>query len=162
MNVYVPSARPVYGCGELHADALPVVAPGPSSLHSNVDPASDASNVKVALVTLIVPLGPSSIEVLGAVASTVNERVAGDGSSLPAASRALTVKVYAPSARPVYGFGELHADALPVVAPGPSSSHSNVDPASDPSNVNEALLTLIVPLGPSVDRGVGRGGVDGE
>ncbi len=45
-----------------------------------MDPASDASRTKVALVIPMVPLGPSLIEVLGAVASTVNDRVAGDWS----------------------------------------------------------------------------------
>ena len=62
--------------------------PGRSSLHSNVAPCSlvkpkDAFTPGVALV----------IVVFGAVVSTVNVRVAGVGSTLPAASLARTENV---------------------------------------------------------------------
>ena len=47
---------------------------------------------------VVVPVGPAVIDVSGAVMSmpTVNHRVAGVWSSLPASSRALTWKVYDP------------------------------------------------------------------
>jgi len=72
-----------------------------SSLHSNVDPDSLEENVNVAEVDAVVPEGPESIVVSGAVASIVQVRVAGLASVLPAASTALTENVCAPSDRPV-------------------------------------------------------------
>jgi hypothetical protein len=71
---------------------VPVVPPGPSSLHSNVAPVS-LENPKLALSTVMVPLGPDVIVVSGAVVSTVNERVAGVPSWLPAGSVARTLNV---------------------------------------------------------------------
>ncbi len=56
--------------------------------------------MNAALAMPIVPLGPSLIEVSGAVVSTVNDRVAGDWSWLPAASVARVSNVCEPSARP--------------------------------------------------------------
>ncbi len=56
---------------------MPVVAPGPSSLHSNVEPASDDVNVNDGDVTFVVPVGPPVIVVSGAAVSIVNVRVAG-------------------------------------------------------------------------------------
>ena len=87
---------------------MPVAVPGPSSLHSNVAPASDV-NANDADSTLIVPVGPVVIVVSGATVSTVNERVAGVASVLPAASVARTENVYAPSASTVYARGDVHA-----------------------------------------------------
>ncbi len=68
-------------------------------MHSNVDPASEEENVKLAELVLIVPDGPESIVVSGGVVSdggavlTVNVRVAGVVSVFPAASVAWTEKV---------------------------------------------------------------------
>ena len=49
--------------------------------------------MNVGVVTPIVPVGPESIVVFGAVVSTVNVRVAGEASTLPAASVARTRNV---------------------------------------------------------------------
>ena len=72
---------------------VPVVAPGPSSLHSNVDPDSELVKPNDGEVWLVVPVGPELIVVSGAAVSTVNDRVAGDGSTLPAGSVARTENV---------------------------------------------------------------------
>jgi hypothetical protein len=66
-------------------------------LHSNVEPAFVDENVNEGEAPLVVPLGPELIEVSGAAVSTVNDRVAGVASTLPAASVARTETVYAPS-----------------------------------------------------------------
>ncbi len=96
VRVCEPSLRAVYGWGDRHG-----VAAAPSSLHWNVEPASLDENVNVALALLTRVEGPLSIDVLGAVVSTVQLRVAGVGSGLPAASVAVTLKVWAPSDRPL-------------------------------------------------------------
>jgi hypothetical protein len=72
---------------------VPVAAPGPSSLHSNVDPVSELEKPKDGDALFVVPLGPESIVVCGAAVSTVNDRVAGVGSTLPAPSVARTQNV---------------------------------------------------------------------
>ena len=65
----------------------------PSSAHWNVEPASVAVKVKVALVLLTEPVGPAVMVVSGATVSTVHVREAGEASVLPAASVARTWKV---------------------------------------------------------------------
>ena len=70
-----------------------------SRRHSNVTPVSVPENVKAAVAVLIAPVGPVLIVVSGAAVSTVNVRVAGVASTFPAASRARTSNVCAPSAR---------------------------------------------------------------
>jgi hypothetical protein len=72
---------------------VPVLEPGPSSLHSNVDPAFVEVNVNDGDALLVVPVGPPVIAVSGADVSTVNDRVAGVASVLPAASEARTENV---------------------------------------------------------------------
>ena len=69
---------PVYDLGELHA-----VHALPSSLHSNVAPASVEVKANMAVVTETVPLGPLVIDVFGATVSTVHVWVAGVASTLP-------------------------------------------------------------------------------
>ncbi len=75
-----------------------------SSLHSKVEPGSVELNANDALVAVVVPVGPEVIVVSGAVVSgggavsTVNERVAGEASVLPATSVARTDTECAPSA----------------------------------------------------------------
>ena len=59
-----------------------MAVPGPSSLHSNVAPASEV-NANDADDTLIGPDGPVVKVVSGAAVSTVNERVAGLASVFP-------------------------------------------------------------------------------
>ena len=98
----------------------------------------------------VVPVGPPVIVVSGAVVSTVNDRDAGVASTLPAASVARTRNVYTPSASEPRMRGDVQGPNEPTAAPGPSSRHSNVEPASVEENVNVALLTLIVPVGPPV------------
>ena len=56
---------------------MPVVAPGPSSLHSNVEPGSVEVNANDGDALFVVPVGPLVIVVSGAAVSTVNVRVAG-------------------------------------------------------------------------------------
>ncbi len=77
---------------------MPVVAPGPSSLHSNVEPAFVEVKANDGDATFVGPVGPDVIDVSGAAVSTVNDRVAAVASRLPAASVARTENVYAPSA----------------------------------------------------------------
>jgi len=86
---------PEYPFGEVHAEYAP-----PSSLHSNVEPASVEVNANVAVVELTVPLGPLVIDVFGAVRSIVHVRVAGVASTLPVESFARTEKVCEPFASP--------------------------------------------------------------
>ena len=82
----------MYACGEVQVAYVPAPA-GRSSLHSNVAPASVAENVNDGAVPLVVPVGPPLIVVSGAAVSTVNARVAGVGSTLPAGSVARTENV---------------------------------------------------------------------
>src|SRR5215207_6366536 len=96
-NVYEPFIVVVYACGEVQAAYVPAPA-GVSSLHSNVEPASLAVNVNDGAVPDVVPVGPPVIVVSGAAVSTVNERVAGEPSTLPAPSVARTQNVYEPLA----------------------------------------------------------------
>jgi hypothetical protein len=77
---------------------LPVVqacqlpaALGPSSRHSKVAPDSSASNEKVALVLVDVPLGPERMVVTAGRVSTAIVRPAEAEEELPAASRAVAV-----------------------------------------------------------------------
>ena len=83
--------------GEVHEAKLPVAAPGPSRRHSKLELASLEVRLKLGSLFEVGPSGPEVIEVLGAAVSTVKERVW--VAVLPAASVALTRKVYEPSAR---------------------------------------------------------------
>jgi hypothetical protein len=62
---------------------------------------------------------------------------------LPAASLALTLKVWEPWAKPVYFLGEEHALKAPL-----SREHSKVEFASSEEKVNVALFCFMVPEGP--------------
>ena len=83
LKVWTPSVRLVRVCSEVH-----VAQSSWSSLHWNV---ADGSLEKrnAAVVVVIVPVGPASIVVWGAVVSTVKLRVAGVG-SVPAPVTART------------------------------------------------------------------------
>jgi len=79
-----------------------------SSLHWKVELLSVAEKEKLAVVAVVVAAGPELIVVSGAVASaggagacTVQERVAGEASVLPAASVAFTEKAWEPTASPL-------------------------------------------------------------
>jgi hypothetical protein len=77
-----------------------------------------------ALVLVVAALGAEVIVVVGAVVSTVSERVAGLASVLPAASVARTATVWAPSLNAAVVHGLLHAAQAPL-----STRQANV-PAS--------------------------------
>ena len=62
---------------------------------------------------------------------------------MPAASLALTLKVWEPLAKPVYVLGEEHALKAPL-----SREHSKEEPASEEEKVNVASLLLAFPEGP--------------
>ncbi len=98
-NVWAPTARPESPSGEAHP-----VQPPPSRRHWNVEPDSVDVNDIVAVVSVVEAAGPSVIVVSGAVVSagavTVQLRVAGDASVLPAASVARTSNVCVPRAMP--------------------------------------------------------------
>ena len=112
-NVYVPSASAPTLCGDVH----PANAPR-TIRHSNVAPDSlDAEREQRRSAHFDV--------VSGGIVSTVNVRVAGVGSTLPAASRARTANVYSPSASAPRLCGDVHAANAAA-----SSRHSNVAPAS--------------------------------
>ena len=122
-----------------------------STRHSNVEPASLESNAKVGVASLVVPVGPDVIVVSGAVvsgggpAATVNERVAGVASVLPATSVARTATECAPSlsAPVVHGLVQL--------AHAPESTwHSKTELASVAVKAKVGVLSLDVPVGPDV------------
>ena len=114
-----PSASAAVVCGEVQAAKAAA-----STRHSNDDPASEA-NENVGVLSLVVPLGPAVIVVSGGVVSTVNERVAGEASTLPEASFARTANVCAPSGNYVVVSGDVQAAKAAV-----SMRHSNIAPAS--------------------------------
>ena len=133
-----PSARPEYVFGLVQA-----AKPPPSSRQRKLTPGSPSEKLKEASVEPLGSGGAESIEgVGGATVSTVQLRVAGVGSALPAASRARTRNVCAPSARPEYVFGLVQA-----AKPPPSSSHSKPAPASL-EKVKIASAEPTVPTGP--------------
>src|SRR4051794_5995519 len=116
----------------------------PSIEHSNVAAASSDARPKAGLVSAISDpsAGPDVIEVSGAVASTPNVRVAGDGSTLCAGSTARTANVCWPSeSGPIAS--ALEHDAKPP----PSIAHSNVDPGSVAEKANVGVGPL--PADPS-------------
>ena len=92
-----PSAVVVHGLVQVAHDPV-------STRHWNVDPLSLAVNANVGVLSLVGPVGPEPIVVLGAVVSaggvvsTVNARVAGVASTLPAASVARIETLCGPSA----------------------------------------------------------------
>ena len=81
--------------------------------------------------------------------STVNGRVAGVGSVIPERV-ARTENVYRPSVSGPYAFGDAQLVYVPVVVPGPSSLHSNVEPDSVAVNRYDGEVTFVGPDGPPV------------
>jgi hypothetical protein len=112
-------------------------------LHWKLDPDSGEENVNVGVGSLVVPEGPESIVVSGGVASTVNVRESGVGSTLPAGSMARTENVWEPSARCTVVFGELQGEKAPA-----STLHLKRAPDSGEENVNVGVGSLVVPEGP--------------
>lgn len=143
-NVCAPLASGAVVTGDEHGEYA-----APSTLHWKVDPASLEVNANVAVGVVIVDpsAGPEVIVVSGGVASTVNVRVAGVGSGLPAGSVATTEKVWAPSDNGPIESGERHGAEAP-----PSMEHANVDPASVEPNSKVAVETVTVDpsAGPAV------------
>ena len=128
-NVYAPSVVVVYACGEVQVAYVPAPA-GVSSLHSNVDPASVAVNVNDG-----VGCGDAARRAAGdrrVRRGRVDRERPRRGRRVDVArvSVARTENVYAPSASGPTTRGDVQLTNVPVVAPGPSSLHSNVDPAS--------------------------------
>jgi hypothetical protein len=148
-RLYAPSARVLNVFGEVQAAAVPVVLPGPSRVQAKDAPLS-ALNPNVGVASLVNPDGPESMVVSGVLVSTVNEPVAAVGSALPAASVAVTEKVYVPSTRSLNASGEVQAVAVPVAVPGPSSRHEKVEADSDEVKANDGALLLVAPDGPEV------------
>jgi hypothetical protein len=123
-----------------------------SRLQAKVPPVS--LEVKVISIARagIRPEGALVIDVCGGVVSggdvsTVNVRVAGVWSWLPAASSARKVAVWGPSVRAVKVFGEVQSTKEPE-----SIRHwiLAVSPAGLPANVNAAWFVLMVPVGPEL------------
>src|SRR5436309_16094141 len=84
-KVWLLAATALYRCGLVQAPNA-----APSSLHSNVLPASVAVKLKDAEVLFVSVAGLLVMVVSGAVMSTVQLRLAGVGSTLPAGSIART------------------------------------------------------------------------
>src|SRR5205809_830149 len=88
------------------------------------------------------PLSKPSVKATG---STVQVRLAGVASTLPAGSVAWTWKVCGPSPRPLRPAGEVHAARAP-----PSSPHRNVVPASFDEKEKVAAASLTSGFGPAL------------
>jgi len=71
-------------------------------MHWKVESAREEKKTNVAAVALVIAGGAEEIVVCGADVSIVNVCCAGLGSMLPAWSRARTMNVWLPFARPVY------------------------------------------------------------
>src|SRR4051812_47868792 len=107
-------------------------------------PTSFDEKENVALFWLTTPFGPAVMAVSGGVASTVQLRVAGDPSTLPAWSLARTASECGPSARLLNVTGFAHATKAP-----PSRLHSYVTGFSSEEKLNVALDEFTSPLGPA-------------
>ena len=79
--------------------------------------------------------------------STVKGRVAGVGSVIPERV-ARTEDVYRPSVSGPYACGDAQFVYAPVVVPGPSSLHSNVEPDSVAENRYDGSVTFVGPTDP--------------
>ena len=110
-----------------------------------MEPGSLAENEKLALVAFVGFEGAVSMVVLGGVVSTTQERVAGVGSTLPAASMALTPNVCELSLRLEYARGDVQAEYAT-----PSRLHSNVDPASLEEKLTLAEVEFVAAGGADV------------
>jgi len=126
-------------------DQLPtpdaVVVPrevGPSKI-STVAPASaEPESVNEPVLLCVPSTGASIVGAAGAVVSIVHVRLAGVGSTLPAASVALTRKLCGPSERPEY----VNGDEQPENA-APSRLQAKLEPLSLEVNVKVALVTFV-------------------
>ena len=119
---------------------------GPSSAHSNVEPVSLDVNANCATGFVVVPDVPDEIVVWGGVVSavTVQFRVAGVWSKLPAASRARTRNWCEPTGT-VYETPDAHGAKAAL-----SSEHSNVAVVSGELKVNCATGFVVEDGGPEL------------
>jgi hypothetical protein len=95
-KLWLPTARPAYACGEVHAANAAL-----SSEHSYVTPASPASNSNAASLRNVVAGGAASIVTSGGMSPISQVYDAGDVSVLPKSSLARTRSSCSPFARPV-------------------------------------------------------------
>ena len=146
--------------GVVQAAKLPVAEPGPSRRHSKLELDSLELKLKLGSLFEVGPWGPESTWVWGAAVSTVNERLAGVRSVFWAESVARTSKRWAPSERGEVGVG------LPGARAG--TERGRVEAAfvalgAAGRRKAEARGRVVGrTLGPGVDLGLGRGGVDRE
>ncbi|XSF08636.1 hypothetical protein VZP55_30365 [Myxococcus faecalis] len=137
-SVWLPWDRLLNVAGEVHAANVP-----PSRLHSKSAGVSVEVKANVALFEFVVPVGPEVMLVSGATVSTVQVRLAGVASKLPAASTARTCKVWLPCDKPGKVTGSVHA-----AKGAPSSEHWYVTASSLELKSNVALALFVRPLGP--------------
>jgi hypothetical protein len=129
----------------LAATAGPPLGDNVNELDVNDEASIASENVAATFVDVCTLPAPSAGETactVGAVRSTAHVRLAGVGSTFPAASRARTWNVCAPPVT-VYVFGVVHEANVPL-----SSEHSNVADASSAENVKVAVVEEVVPVGP--------------
>ena len=105
----MPSPSPRYGAGDTHG-----VGAAPSRLHSNVGLSSLAEKLNEMSVWLVRVGWMESRKVSGAIVSTVQVRLSGEASVLPAPSDARTSNVCVPSSSPVSCRGEPQAANDPL------------------------------------------------
>jgi hypothetical protein len=102
---------------EKDSDSAQAFQEAESSLHWKLDPLSLEEKSKLAVVDVVAPDGPVTIDVLGGMMSPnarmVQVRLAGEESVLPAPSVALTRKVCVPIVSALYSLGELQAPQAP-------------------------------------------------
>jgi hypothetical protein len=116
-----------------------------SSEHSNVEPASLAVKLKLALVLEVWAGGAAVIVVCGAVVSIVQLCTAGLPSTFPAASIARTRKLCDPAASPAYVCGDSQATKAAL-----SSEHSKLEPGSLAVKLKLALVLEVSAGGAAV------------
>jgi methylmalonyl-CoA mutase cobalamin-binding subunit len=132
---------------EKDSDSAQAFQEAESSLHSKLELLSLEEKSKLAVVDAVAPEGPATIDVLGGVVSpsarTVQLRLAGEASVLPAASVALTEKVCEPIVSELYSLGELQ------LLQGPESSlHSKLELLSLEAKPKLALVEVVAAAGP--------------
>jgi hypothetical protein len=141
-TVWLPSAKE-----EKDSDSAHAFQEAESSLHSKLEPFSVEEKSKFAVVAMVVPDGPETIDVLGGVVSprarTVQVRLAAEASVFPAESVALTWKVCEPTVSELYSLGELQAPQAPE-----SSLHSKLEPLSLAEKPKLAAVAVVVAGGP--------------
>src|SRR5688572_19298910 len=114
-----------------------------SSAHSKVEFGSLLENVKVAVVSTVMPSGPELIVVSGA--TTVQVWLAGVGSRLPSALMARTRSSCVPRASSVNSAGEEQE-----VNNCASREHSKVPSASLVKKAKVAVVSTVVAAGPEM------------